>query len=78
MEEIYVMNRNFGKCTVLCFFRNVAILELEHNYEKYVVAVGLSIKENSWQYGYYYREFKDAAKVFNNILEDFYMVSFIF
>ena len=77
MEDIFVTNKNFGKCIVVCFFRDVAIVEIPNNYEKYVVTIGLSIKNNSWQQGYYCKNFKQAAEVFNKILEDFYMVSFL-
>ena len=75
MDEIYIENKTFGKCTVICFFRDVAIVELPRDYEKFVVTIGLSIKNNRWNRGFYCKSFKDAGVVFNNLLEDFYMVS---
>ena len=41
---IYLENKRFGKCEIICTFKEVAIIELEKNFEKYVVAIGFSIK----------------------------------
>lgn len=69
-------SKNFGKCEILCFFKDIAIIELEKNVEKYVVTVGLNYKSKSWNNGYYCKSLKVAGEIFNNLLEDFYMVSF--
>lgn len=73
---IYLENKRFGKCEIICTFKEVAIIELEKNFEKYVVAIGFSIKNGNWIKGIYCKNFKDAGEIFNSILEDFYMVSF--
>jgi len=73
---LYFYSKNFGKCEILCFFKDVAIVQLEKNIEKYVVTVGLNYKTKSWINGYYCKSLKVAGKIFNNLLEDFYMVSF--
>ena len=36
---IYLENKRFGKCEIICTFKEVAIIELEKNFEKYVVAI---------------------------------------
>ena len=73
---IYLENKRFGKCEIIRSFKEVAIIELEKNFEKYVVAIGFSIKNGNWTKGFYCKNFKDAGEIFNSILEDFYMVSF--
>lgn len=73
---IYLNNKSFGKCEIICHFKEVAIIELENNIEKYVVAIGFSIKNGNWIKGIYCKNLKDAGKIFNSILEDFYMVLF--
>ena len=66
----------FGECKVICHLKDVAIVELENNYEKYVVTLGLSIKTGSWQRGFYCKNLKEASEVFNKIIEEFYMAVF--
>ena len=73
---IFLKNKNFGKCEIICHFKEVAIIEIENNTEEYVVAIGFSIKYGNWTRGIYCRSLKNAGEVFNSILEDFYMVSF--
>lgn len=69
-------SRKFGKCEIVCLFKDIAIIELEKNNEKYVVTVGFNFEKKRWKYGYYCKELKTAGEIFNNILEDFYMVLF--
>ena len=73
---IYLKNKIFGRCEIICYFKEVAIIELENNIEKYVVAIGFSIKSGNWTRGIYCKSLKNAGEIFNSILEDFYMVSF--
>lgn len=73
---MFFNSKRFGKCEIICHFKDVALIELENNYEKYVVTINLSTDKGIWQHGFYYKNLKDAGDVFNNILEDFYMVSF--
>lgn len=73
---IYLKNKSFGKCEIICHFKEVAIIELGNRIEKYVVAIGFSIKNGNWTKGFYCKNFKDAGEIFNSILEDFYMISF--
>lgn len=73
---MYFHNENFGKCEVLCLYKDIAIIVLEKNAEKYVVASGFEFYNKSWCRGYYCRTLKDAGEVFNSLLEDFYMVAF--
>ncbi len=73
---LYFESKSFGKCEVLCFFKDVAIVELEKNTEKYVVTVGLDFKNKRWNNGYYCKNLKIAGEIFNDLLENFYMVSF--
>lgn len=73
---MFFNSRNFGKCEVICHFKDVALIELEDNYEKYVVTIDLSIKKGTWKHGFYFNNLKDAGDAFNSILEDFYMVFF--
>ena len=74
MEDLYIYHKKFGKCKVLAFYQNIAILELKNNYEKFVVTIGLSKKTNSWQRGFYYKHYEDAFATYNNFLDDFYQV----
>ncbi len=76
MSMICFNNKNFGRCEIICFFKDVAIIELEKNIEKYVVTVGLNYTTKSWKNGYYCKSLKIAGEIFNDLLEYFYMVSF--
>lgn len=69
-------NKIFGKCKVICFYKDIAIIELEKNDEKYVVASGFNFNDKKWCRGYYCKTLKDAGKAFNNLLEYFYMATF--
>ena len=60
MENVYFNHDNFGKCKILGFFKDVAIIELKNQVEKYVVAVGFSRKNRRWNSGYYYRDYDEA------------------
>lgn len=73
---IYLKHKKLGKCEVICHYKDVGIVELKNNYEKYVVAINLSAEKGIWRKGIYCKSLKDAGEVFNNILEYFYMVSF--
>ena len=75
---VFLENKRFGKCKIIGTFKEVAIIELEKNFEKYVVAIRFSIKNWNWTKGFYYKNLKDAGEIFNSILEDFYMVLFKF
>ena len=75
MNGIYIKNR-LGNCQLICFFRDIGIIELPNNYEKYVVAIGISITEKRWERGLYCLDFKEAAGIFNEILKDMYNASF--
>ena len=75
MASIVVKNLSFSY-DYEDIFKDVAIVQLEKNIEKYVVTVGLNYKTKSWINGYYCKSLKVAGKIFNNLLEDFYMVSF--
>lgn len=69
-------SEKFGKCEILCFFKDVAIVELEKNIEKYLVTTELDFNNKRWNSGCYCKDFKLASQIFNNLLEIFYMVSF--
>lgn len=73
---MYFENKNFGRCEIICLFKDIAIIELENNIEKYVITVGLDFENKCWHRGYYCKSLKLAGEIFNNLLEDFYMVSF--
>ena len=75
MSDLYIENRTLGKCMIICFFKDLAIVELPNNYEKYVVTIGLSIKNNSWRQGYYFVDFEHAVDVFKNLVKEFYMLN---
>lgn len=64
MGNIYFYHEHFGKCKVLGFFRNIAIIELKNQVEKYVVAVGFSRKERRWIKGFYYRDYDEAVSTY--------------
>lgn len=76
MEEIYIENPNFGKCKVIALFLDIAVLEVENNYERYAFVIGLSSKTNTWSKGYYYRDFSKAIELFSDYLQDFYEIRF--
>lgn len=44
MEDLNIYHKKFGKCKVVALFRDVALVELKNNVEKYVVTIGLSKK----------------------------------
>lgn len=67
---------NFGKCEVICLYKDVALVALENNYEKYVITVGLSLNNKNWLYGSYCKNFELAEDMFFNIIQDFYGISF--
>ncbi len=69
-------NKNFGKCEIICFFKDVAIIELGRNEEKYVVTIGFNLDTKSWNNGYYCKDLKTAGGIFNNLIGYFYMASF--
>lgn len=66
----------FGKCEVICHFREIALVKLEKNYEKYIVTIGLSIENKNWLNGIYCNNIKEAEEIFSKYVKDFYMVSF--
>ena len=74
MEDLYIYHKKFGKCKVVALFRDVALVELKNNVEKYVVTIGLSKKNNAWLKGMYYKTFDDALSAFGYFLQDFYEV----
>lgn len=65
MDDLYIYHKNFGKCKVLAFEKNIAIIKLERNYEQYVVTIGLSKKTNSWQQGFYFKTYDSAMDIYN-------------
>lgn len=73
---MYFEHKDFGRGEILCLFKDIAIIELENNIEKYVITVGFDFENKCWHRGYYCKNFKLAGEIFNNLLEDFYMVSF--
>ena len=74
MEDLYIYHKQFGKCKVVTLFRDIGMVELNNNVEKYVVTIGLSRKNNSWLKGFYYKNYDDAITAFGYFLEDFYEV----
>ena len=74
MEDLYINHKKFGKCKIVAMFRDIAIVELKNNIEKYVVTIGLSKKKNAWLKGMYYRKIDDAMTAFGYLLQDFYEI----
>ena len=70
MDDLYIYHKTFGKCKVLAFFKDIAILKLEQNYEKYVVTTGLSVKKNSWSRGFYFKKYNDAIDIYNFLIDE--------
>lgn len=75
MDDLYINHKTYGKCKVIALFRDIALVELKKNVEKYVVTIGLSRKENNWLKGMYYRKFDDAITAFGYFLQDFYEIT---
>ena len=65
MRNIYFYHNYYGKCKILGFFRDVAIIELKNQAKKYVVAVGFSRKYRRWNKGFYYNDYDDAVYTFS-------------
>ena len=74
MKDLYIYHERFGKCRVIAFFKDMAILRLQNNYDKYVVTIGLSRKYNNWRRGFYYKSLNDAISAFSCLLSDLYEV----
>lgn len=74
MEDLYIYHKQFGKCKVIALFRDIALVELKNNMEKYVVTIGLSRKNNSWLKGHYCKSFDNALDEFCNLLSNFYEI----
>lgn len=74
MEGLYIYHKRFGKCEVLAFCKDIAIIKLEDNFEKFVVTIGLSNITNSWIKGSYHKNFKDAISTYRNLLDHFYKI----
>ena len=74
MEGLYIYHKRFGKCKVLAFCKDIAIIKVENNYEKFVVTIGLSKTTNSWTRGFYHKNYKDAISTYRNLLDRFYKI----
>lgn len=79
MEDMYIDNPKLGKCKIIAIFLDIAILEIKNNkYTCYALVNGLSIKTNTWENIFYYKDFSKALEVFGENLQDFYELRFRF
>ena len=70
MEDLYIYHENLGKCKVLAFEKDIAIVKLQRKYEQYVVTIGLSKRTNSWKRGFYFKTYDNALDIYNFLLDE--------
>jgi len=70
MEDLYINNSTFGKCKVICFEKNIALIELPCKHQNYAVTIGLSAKTNTWERGFFYKTYNAAVDIYNFLVDE--------
>ena len=70
MEDLYICHKNLGKCKVLAFAKNIAIIKLLRDYEQYFVTIGLSKRTNSWKHAFYFKTYDSALDIYNFLVDE--------
>lgn len=73
---MYIETKNFGKCKILVLLNDTALIQLDKNIERYVIAIGISQAEGRWNIGYYSNNFEEACEIFNNVIDELYTTDF--
>ena len=60
METRMIYNKKYGKCELIGYFKNTALIKLKDRNDKYIVAVGFSLRNNDWNDCYYCSDYNDA------------------
>lgn len=62
---------NFGRCTIIASRNDCVLIELEKNYEKYVVAHSFDLKSFTWFGGNYFKKYDEAMLEFTSIFQEY-------
>ena len=70
MEDLYIYHKTLGKCKVLAFAKDIAIIKLQRDYEQYIVTIGLSKRRNNWKRGFYFKTYDSAIDIYNFLVDE--------